>query len=281
MSLNADNKYLASIVIPAHNSEAYIEEAIRSCLNQQTDFPFEVVIVNDRSTDRTKSIVESYIANHDNVRLLDSPGTGVGAALAHGFAAITSEYVVRMDSDDIMLPHRLEYQIRFMEENSEVVMCGAQIELFGNDKLIAANKYHLRDSQLRKFLLRGNAFADPTIIVRSKYLQRIRLRKFNFDGAEQYALWLAISQYGELANLPEVLLKYRVHNAQFTQRRRLEVVLNTARVQLLYALGLLFKKDTISKKLRFVDRFHILVNVIENIFFSLIFMTRNHFNYGN
>ncbi len=114
MSLNADYKYLASVVIPAHNSEAFIDEAIKSCLNQQTDFSFEVVIVNDHSTDRTESIVHSYLASHDNIRLIDSPGTGVGAALAHGISMITSKYVVRMDSDDLMLPQRLEYQLKFM-----------------------------------------------------------------------------------------------------------------------------------------------------------------------
>ena len=273
--MDKEQDFIATVLIPVHNSEKTLEEALDSCLAQITKFRYLILIVDDNSSDKSIGVALEYEKNYSNIRLVHSPYSGVGAALSFGINQIKTKYVIRMDADDIMLSQRIEEQVQFMEDNLEIVMCGAQIELFGNPVSKVANVYPLRDQEIQIKLLKGNAFADPTIIARRDSFQRIQLCDVDLDGAEQYALWLALSRLGPVANLPSVLLKYRVHSDQFTQKRRNQVILSTIRVQLRFACNKLYVSDSSIDKLDSKEKFTVLNNALANLIHSIVYSVRN------
>src|SRR5947209_8273467 len=117
--------------MPVFNGEQGIREAIDSILGQ-TYSDFEFLIVNDRSTDGSESIINEY-ARHDAriVLLHNGKEKGIVGALNTGLENARGEYLARMDADDISVPARFEKQLRFLEEHRDVTVCGAWIELFG------------------------------------------------------------------------------------------------------------------------------------------------------
>ena len=125
---------IVSVVMPAYNVELYVEEAVRSILNQ-TFCDFEFIIVDDGSTDRTPEILRSF--TDPRIRLLfneknegNYPARNRGCRLARG------KYIAVMDADDVALPERLEKQVRFMEGNPDVLACGTAYRLMDRNKII-------------------------------------------------------------------------------------------------------------------------------------------------
>lgn len=230
--------------------------------------------MNDHSVDKSKEIAQDFAKKFSNVCVLDAPNYGVGKALKFGIGTIETKYVIRMDADDVMLSNRIQEQVSFMELNPQIVLSGSQIQLFGELEGQVANKYLLDDKEIKAFLLNGNAFADPSVIIRRDSLLGIELRDKNFDGAEQFAMWLALSELGKVANLPTTLLKYRIHNGQFTQQRRHEVVRSTARVQLLYVFNRLYKLKSKKVKIKLTTRLVVMRNLNRNLLYSFLTFIR-------
>ena len=230
---------LVSILIPVRNGAAFISDAIASCLNQTTTMTFEILVVNDSSSDETMEILQKLSIMDSRVKVLQSNGRGVGNALQTGLLYSRAEYILRLDADDRMLPSRIEKQIQALASNNQIVLCGTQIELFGDDQInFPPNSYPLSHSGICEFMQIGNAFADPSVAFRKSSAVKVGGFYGNLDGAEQYHLWLRLSKVGELVNLNEVLTEYRIHQNQFTKSKIIKVVRQTTKVQILWFLGI-------------------------------------------
>ena len=119
-----------TIVLPVHNGERYLREAIDSVL-AQTYRDFELWVFNDGSTDGTVSIIDSY--SDSRVRRFDNPkNLGLVATLNRAFAMVTSPYIARMDDDDIWHENKLELQMALLESRADVGVCGTSIHKFGD-----------------------------------------------------------------------------------------------------------------------------------------------------
>jgi len=230
---------LISILIPVRNGASFISDAIASCLEQTSTFSFEILVVNDSSTDDTMEILQKLSNMDSRVKVLQSEGRGVGNALQTGLLYSRAEYILRLDADDRMLPGRIEKQTQALVSNPQMVLCGTQIKLFGEGQIaFPPNFYPLSHSDICGFLQIGNAFADPSVAFRRRSAVNVGGFHGNLDGAEQYHLWLRLSKVGELVNLDEVLTEYRIHQNQFTKSKIIKVVIKTAKVQILWFLGL-------------------------------------------
>lgn len=204
-----------SVVMPAYNAEKYIAEAIKSILNQ-TFSDFEFIIIDDGSTDRTVNIVNSF--SDERIRFFQNESNlGVAETLNRGLDLASGQYIARMDSDDISLPERFEMQASFMDEHPEIAVLGAGIELFGaqTGKRVFSGQNEL----LKIDLLFGNCFAHPAIMMRASCFGD---GKFCYDRSfnqiEDFELWDRVSRCYKMASLSEVLLKYRIHPGQVTQK---------------------------------------------------------------
>ena len=111
-----------TVLMPVYNCEKYLRESIESILNQ-TFKDFEFLIINDGSSDKSAEIVESYNDNRINF-VQNEKNIGLAASLNRGLDIAKGEYIARMDADDISLPERLEKQVRFMETNPQIGICG-------------------------------------------------------------------------------------------------------------------------------------------------------------
>lgn len=230
---------LATILIPVRNGAKYLSECLDSCTSQVTNYNFEVLVVNDHSTDSSYSIAESYASEFAYIRVVNSPKRGVGSALNFGIQNARGRYILRLDSDDRIVPTRVEQQVSFMEQNTDYVLQGSQISFIGSPRLgLSPNFYPLGNEEILIFMQKGNAFADPSVIFRANAAAAIGPIKNYLNGAEQYDLWLRMTLLGKVANSELLLTEYRIHANQFTSARSSRVYFSTLLVQIRWILGL-------------------------------------------
>ena len=196
--------------MPAFNAARYIEEAIGSILNQ-TYNDFELLIINDASTDNTIDIVnlfsDSRIKLISNKRNLKLAGT-----LNRGINQIDSKYIVRMDADDISHPQRLEKLIDFMDLHPETDICSTWLATFGHGD-IQTMSFPLGDGNIKSQLLFGSSIAHAASIWRTSSLKKHKHRfNENIQLAQDYDYWERGATFLQYDNIPEVLYYYRYIN---------------------------------------------------------------------
>jgi len=205
-----------TVLMPVYNGERYLREAIESILGQ-TFSGFELLIINDGSTDRSVEIVNSY--TDPRIRLVNNDeNLGIVATLNKGLKLAEGKYLARMDCDDVSLPTRLEKQVEFMDSHPQVGISGTWIKMVGTReaRIWAPPETH---EKIVCTLLFTPALAHPSVIIRKSVLD-INSLKYDpsFEHAEDYDLWLRSSHFTRLANLAEVHLLYRIHPDQIGER---------------------------------------------------------------
>lgn len=204
-----------SVVMPVHNAERYLEEAAESILGQA--FPaFELLLVENGSTDSSGAICERLAARDPRVRVITLSQRGFTAALNAGLAATQAKYVARMDADDVSHPTRLALQVDYLDAHPECVAVGAAIEVIDEDRVqIAHRTYFETHDEIMTALLNGHSstLAHPVVMMRRDALTTAGGYDAEHWPSEDLALWFRLAELGKLANLPATLLKYRRHRA--------------------------------------------------------------------
>jgi hypothetical protein len=203
-----------SIVIPAYNAADMVTLALDSVMSQTMPH-FECIIVDDGSTDATRNIIRRYVEKDPRFILHARPHGGIVPALNYGIEKATCEIIVRMDTDDIMAPDRLEKQLAFMEHHPDVDIVGAQMVCMDvKGTPVRQSAYPLTDAEIKKAMFTTNPLAHPTVAFRTKVWET--LGGYQGDGrAEDYRLWAEAHIYGFVfANMEDVVLQYRLtHDA--------------------------------------------------------------------
>lgn len=203
------NKSLVAVIMPVYNGEKYLREAIESILCQTfSDFIF--FIIDDGSTDNSVDIIRTY-SDTRIILLRNEKNLGISATLNKGLDNTNSTYIARMDCDDISLPSRLEEQMQFMEAHRDIGVCGTGVQTI-RDTTRYTHAYLTDSEDIKASLLFNTSLAHPSVLIRKSILVENNLH-YNTKNLhfEDYALWVEISQYSKLANLPKVLLQYRLH----------------------------------------------------------------------
>lgn len=205
-----------SVVMSVYNGEKYLRPALESIF-KQTYENFEFIIINDGSTDRSLEIIRSYQRKDDRTILINRENRGLIISLNEGLEVASGKYIVRMDADDISLPTRIEEQVEFMEGNTKIGVLGTDIETFGEGFKTKRKRVHTTHDELLPMLLFTVTFAHPSVIMRKSVLDTHQVRySSDYEHAEDYHLWVVLSEYTQFANLPKVLLKYRNHDSNIT-----------------------------------------------------------------
>ena len=210
---------LISVVMPVYNCERYVAHAVESIL-AQTLVDFEFVIIDDGSTDKTPEILRRYAARDPRIRLVSRPNRGLVASLNEGLALARGELVARMDADDIAFPQRFERQIAFLRDHPDVVCVGsATLEIDEAGRELVVTAYPLHDEEIQECLLKGcSTLFHPTAMIRREAVISVGGYREEMKHGEDYDLWLRLGERGRLANLEEVLLRYRIHPGSKTER---------------------------------------------------------------
>jgi len=203
-----------TVLLPVHNGERYLGDAIASVL-AQTLTDFELVVVDDGSTDRTAEILSGVTDGRLRV-IRNEKNAGIAAALNAGIRASQAEFLARMDADDICDPRRLERQAAYLEAHPEVSICGTWYRAFGARRV--TGRPPLDHERICAAMCFGWAIAHPTILMRRDFLKREGLsydESFR-ESAEDIEFLLRAADLTRLANVPEFLYFYRLHEGQMS-----------------------------------------------------------------
>ena len=226
-----------SVILPVYNAEEYIFDSLQSILNQSFG-SFEVIVINDGSTDNSESIILQfkdirirYIKNEVNLKLIAT--LNLGLDLARG------KYIARLDADDIAFPNRFEKQVAFLEKNSDYGIVGSYAKEFGKSTEVI--KYVLDDESLRFALITHNPFVHSAIMFRYSIVKQYNLQfDKNCIHVEDYDLWIKILTYTKGQNIPEILVNYRVHDLQISFQYRDLQIQNTRILQTKYLDNIMY-----------------------------------------
>jgi glycosyltransferase involved in cell wall biosynthesis len=230
-----------TVIMPVYNCELYIQEAVESILNQ-TYSDFELLIIDDASSDQTVSIIKKY--NDPRIQLIEKPlNTGYTNSLNYGLLLAKGKYIARMDGDDISLPKRFAKQVAYMEAHPEVVVCGTSYKIVGNDKHISIPENH---DVIKLAFLKTNCILHPSVMIRKSVLDEFSIiYDTSKEPAEDYDMWVRLSTYGKLHNLQDILIEYRIYTGQVSRKRTIEQKKNDSiiKFQLLNHLDIIIEDE--------------------------------------
>lgn len=203
--------------MPVYNGEKFLAEAIDSIL-AQTFANFELIVINDASTDNSLKLLLEYQKNDSRIRLIShEKNKNVAGSLNEIIFLARGKWIARMDQDDIALPRRFERQLAWLE-NTGADICGSWVQRFGtSDKRIV--KLRQSDEAIKMEMLFNSPFAHPSVMVATAKIRELLYDEIRWE-AEDYDLWeRAIEAGWKMSNVPEVLLRYRVHPGQISAQK--------------------------------------------------------------
>lgn len=219
-----------SVVMPVHNGENYLGEAIESILGQSFR-DFEFIVVDDGSIDRSCAIARSYADSR--IRVLSAPHRGLVQALNLGLREARGDLVARMDADDISHHDRLERQVEHLRRGPDTVLVGTWVEYIDDEGRSEGEVQTMPvyDDDLRVALFDGNEFAHGSVMMRRSAAMAVGGYRGQFLTAEDYDLWLRMNEIGRIANLPEPLYKLRWHGRSKSAREGIAIAHYSALAQ--------------------------------------------------
>ena len=209
---------VVSVIMPVYNTGKYLAAAIASVLGQ-TFSDFELIILNDGSTDDSETVVKNF-TDPRIIYLKNERNLGLIATLNTALSQCKGEFIARMDGDDICHSERLAAQLRFLNAHPEISVCGTFF--YSLEKKSRTKKYLPESSyEISAEMFFRCPVAHPSVMIRSAVVKKYNLRySEDFPYAEDFELWTRLVMNGEkLANVPEFLLDYRVHQGQITQQK--------------------------------------------------------------
>src|ERR1700744_360093 len=210
-----------TVLMPAYNAGKYIAEAIASVLGQ-TFGDFELLIVNDGSTDDTVAIIKSF--DDKRIQLVSQSNQGVAAALNTGLRHAKADLIARFDADDICMPHRLQRQYEFLKTHPEYILVGSDADYIieNNDFLFHFKCLEHSHQEIMERLYFYCPFVHPAVMYRKDVVLNVGGYPNAAHNFEDYMLWVAIAGKGKFHNLNEPLIKYRLnpHSVTIDERWR-------------------------------------------------------------
>lgn len=204
---------MISVILPVFNSEKFIYDSVSSIINQ-TYIDFELLILDDGSTDSSLDIIKSF--NDNRIKIFSEPvNKGIIFQLNKGISLAKGEFIARMDADDISYPERFQKQIEFFEDSKNI-----RIDVLGSDAIsfgLSQNTilHHNYLPRQISFILNFKCpILHPTVMIRKSVFEKGIYYPTNYEYAEDYAFWRLIDNGKNIAILPVVLLNYRLHDNQ-------------------------------------------------------------------
>lgn len=221
-----------SVILPVYNGETYLKEAIDSILTQ-TFRDFELLLINDGSTDRSEQIILSY--TDPRIRYLkNEKNKGLIYTLNDAVNESNAKYIARMDADDIALPHRLEKQIHYLKVNPVAVLATRVSLIDANGDPLPdwqGEKNTITFADIKKYLPVNNCLAHPSVMAKAEIFKQYPYRE-NQKYSEDYDVWLRVVASGRrVEKLPEALLLHRILPTSATRFQKVNLFLRLAKVK--------------------------------------------------
>jgi len=225
MGTNSSGEPRVSVLMPVHQAERYLEEAVASVLAQRFD-DFELLALDDGSTDASPEILAALAQDDDRIRVLPSEHVGLVTRLNQGLAQARGEFIARMDADDVCHPDRFDRQVAYLDSHGDCVAVGTgTVEVDPERRIIRTLDIRTDHEEIESRLMAGDggALIHASAMYRADALRRIDGYRKEFEYGEVIDLHLRLAEVGRLANLSDPLYEYRQNFASVCYTRRLEI----------------------------------------------------------
>ena len=215
-----------SVILPVYNSQEFLSQSINSILNQ-TYKNFELIIINDGSTDNSKEICKYFSKKDNRIIFIDKDHEGLTKSLNKALKIAKGKYIARQDADDVSLPERFEKQINWFLKNERRVLCGTNCKILNNNNFYKNNKsLKFTNSGIKKKLKYSNCFVHSTAMFLRNSSQKLGNYDENLEYAQDYDLWWKLATLGEVGNLNEKLLILRNRENSISVKNKNNQTLN-------------------------------------------------------
>ena len=214
---------LISVIMPVYNAEKFLRKSLQSILDQSIS-DFEVIVINDGSTDGSLSIASEIAEVDQRLRVISRENRGIVHSLNEGIELTDSAFIARMDSDDVAYQDRLSKQITVMRDRPECVLNGTQtrlIDAFDRNIVCFSEPTDHRGIDDRN--LQGQTLpCHPTVMMRRAALDKVGYYRKEFELAEDLDLFLRLAEVGKIAIVPKVLLDFRLHLDSISNKKKID-----------------------------------------------------------
>jgi glycosyltransferase involved in cell wall biosynthesis len=201
------------VVIPARGDEKWFNQCLES-LNLQICQPGRIIVIDDGLSQPNDVMAMGKDFFGSRFLLADNAGFGISSALNTGIGISHAKWIGRMDADDVAYPNRFSKQLSYLQKHPSHIGCGSQCILIdANGNSLGSTNHPLDEPLLKKSLIQSTCFTHPTLVMLRGALLDNPYRTV-FDGAEDVDLILRLIRTGRITNLPDILLKYRIHTKQ-------------------------------------------------------------------
>ncbi len=209
---------IVSVIMPVFNGQEYVAAAIESVL-AQTYPDFELLITDDGSTDASLKLLRSYASQDPRIHLNTQKNRGLTPTLNALWQRARGTFIAVLEQDDVAMPDRLARQVSFLEQHPQVVgVSGAQILIDHQGRLLTCLSLPLDNSEIQAAALAGHSsLCHPGVMLRRTALAAIGGYDETLGLAHDLDLWLRLGEIGELANLAQPVVKYRLHNRSLSE----------------------------------------------------------------
>mgnify|MGYP002623015095 CR=1 FL=1 len=222
-----------TVLMSVYKSEkaAFLDQALRSVMEKQTLLPDQLVLIEDGELPEELHavITKWHEALGDKMTILiNEKNIGLTKSLNHGITSITTDLIARMDTDDISCPERFAKQVEYLNEHPEVdVLGGGIIEIDENEKVLNKRYYPANQQAVIKSIYRANPVAHSTVMIRKRIFDNGLRYNEKYRTNQDLALWIdAICAGYQIANLPDIILKFRRLSNVYYRRRRKKNLFN-------------------------------------------------------
>ena len=217
---------MISAVMPVYNGGKYLEETIKSVIRQSIE-SWELIIIDDGSTDETESIARKYAELDQRISYQKNEhNIGVARSLNRGLDLVRGEYIARVDADDPLYRERFEVQREFLESHPEIGILGSGYLL----ETLSEAKPHFpkccKDSEIKAGFIVGNDLAHSTLMIRADLFKKTGLKYDPSYKLEDYELWTRMAFHTKFAVLKQILIKHRVHSESVCEKMGEDFYLN-------------------------------------------------------
>jgi glycosyltransferase involved in cell wall biosynthesis len=212
---------LVTVLLPVHNGERFLDEAIRS-IQAQTLTDLELIVLDDGSTDASGAIAQRRIAEDPRLRLISLGRVGLTKALNVGIEAARGRWIARMDADDVAAPERLERQLRMLQDQPDIAALGTYGRMIGLDGRpvglsrlgpVSREAFHRERAAGLIYLL------HPSVVFSPEVVRALGGYRAAYAPSDDIDLWARIADHHLVLTLPEPLLAYRLHTANDSTNR--------------------------------------------------------------
>lgn len=226
-----------SVIIPTYNGAPYLREALESIANQ-TFRDFEVIIIDDVSTDSTVEIAREYAAKDSRLRVYQNENNlGFAGNRNKAVTLARGQYIAWLDQDDIALPERLELQYKLLESDERLGIVGGAMAVFNEKGQVRVRHYPAGDKEIRKMIFRFSPVALPACMMRKSVFLEMGGYSLRWSPAGDLDMTFKIGLTHRLGNVPQVVVRYRSHENSATSRHLRRIERDSIRIRFGYAMS--------------------------------------------